>query len=43
MSRFENKPYGQIAEESGLSVSTVKYHIKNALTRLKDELQEYLR
>ncbi|MDR1225227.1 MAG: RNA polymerase sigma-70 factor [Tannerella sp.] len=43
MSRFENKPYGQIAEELGLSVSTVKYHIKNALMLLKDELQEYLR
>jgi RNA polymerase sigma-70 factor (ECF subfamily) len=43
MSRLENKPYGQIAEESGLSVSTVKYHIKNALMRLKDELKEYLR
>jgi RNA polymerase sigma-70 factor (ECF subfamily) len=42
MSRLENKPYGQVAEESGLSVSTVKYHIKNVLMRLKDELQEYL-
>jgi RNA polymerase sigma-70 factor (ECF subfamily) len=43
MSRFENKPYGQIAEEVGISVSTVKYYIKNALLRLKDELQAYLR
>ncbi|MDR1455632.1 MAG: RNA polymerase sigma-70 factor [Tannerella sp.] len=43
MSRLENKPYGQIAEEAGISVSTVKYHVKNALMRLKDELQEYLR
>jgi RNA polymerase sigma-70 factor (ECF subfamily) len=42
MSRFENKRYDQIAEESGISVSTVKYHIKNALMRLKDELQEFL-
>ncbi|MDR0394936.1 MAG: RNA polymerase sigma-70 factor [Tannerella sp.] len=42
MSRLDNKPYGQIAEESGISVSTVKYHIKNALIRLKNELQEYL-
>ncbi|MDR2773532.1 MAG: RNA polymerase sigma-70 factor [Tannerella sp.] len=43
MSRFENKRYDQIAEESGISVNTVKYHIKNALMRLKDELQEFLR
>jgi RNA polymerase sigma-70 factor (ECF subfamily) len=43
MSRLENKPHGQIAEETGLSVSTVKYHLKNALLRLKDELQEYLK
>ncbi|MDR1224776.1 MAG: RNA polymerase sigma-70 factor [Tannerella sp.] len=43
MSRFENKPYGQIAEETGISVNTVKYYIKNALLRLKDELQVYLK
>jgi RNA polymerase sigma-70 factor (ECF subfamily) len=42
MSRFENKRHGQIARELGISVCTVKYHIRNALLRLKDELQEYL-
>ncbi|MDR1331005.1 MAG: RNA polymerase sigma-70 factor [Tannerella sp.] len=42
MSRFEHKRYEQIATESGISINTVKYHIKNALVRLKDELQEYL-
>jgi RNA polymerase sigma-70 factor (ECF subfamily) len=43
MSRFENKHYEQIAEETGISVNTVKYHIKNALARLKDDLNDYLR
>jgi RNA polymerase sigma-70 factor (ECF subfamily) len=41
MSRLEDKQHKQIAEELGISVSTVKYHLKNALMRLKDELQEY--
>jgi RNA polymerase sigma-70 factor (ECF subfamily) len=42
MSRFEDKPYSRIAEETGISLNTVKYHIKNALARLKDELEDYL-
>jgi RNA polymerase sigma-70 factor (ECF subfamily) len=42
MSRFENKRHEQIAEEAGISVNTVKYHIKNALSRLKDDLEDYL-
>jgi RNA polymerase sigma-70 factor (ECF subfamily) len=42
MSRLENKSHGQIAGELGISVHTVKYHIQNALLRLKDELQEHL-
>ena len=42
MSRFENKSYEQIAEESNISVNTVKYHIKKALLLLKDALKDYL-
>jgi RNA polymerase sigma-70 factor (ECF subfamily) len=41
-SRFENKRYEQIAAESGISVNTVKYHIKNALAQLKKDLSDYL-
>jgi len=42
MSRFENKRYEEIAEELNISVNTVKYHIKNALTRLNADLSKYL-
>jgi RNA polymerase sigma-70 factor (ECF subfamily) len=42
MSRYENKHYEQIAKETGISVNTVKYHIKNALSRLRDDLKDYL-
>lgn len=41
-SRFENKRYEEIAEELGISTNTVKYHIKNAIARLNNDLQEYL-
>lgn len=41
-SRFENKKYEEIANELGVSVNTVKYHIKNALSRLHDDLGKYL-
>ena len=32
----------QIAEELGISVNTVKYHIKNAISRLNADLSKYL-
>ena len=41
-SRFEEKKYEEIARELSISVNTVKYHIKNALARLHDELGKYL-
>ena len=41
-SRFEEKRYDQIAEELGISVNTVKYHIKNAISRLSADLSKYL-
>ena len=34
MSRFDGLKYNEIAEKLGISVNTVKYHIKNALARL---------
>lgn len=42
MSRKEGKQYEQIAEELGISVNTVKYHMKNALARLSKDLSKYL-
>lgn len=41
-SRFENKKYEIISEELGISVSTVKYHMKNAVRLLYKELGKYL-
>jgi RNA polymerase sigma-70 factor (ECF subfamily) len=41
-SRYELKSYQEIATELGISVNTVKYHIKNAIAHLFDELKEYL-
>lgn len=38
-SRMENK---EIAEELGISVNTVKYHLKNALKILREKLEYYL-
>lgn len=42
MSRWEGKRYIQIANELGISVNTVKYHIKNALARLSEDLAKRL-
>lgn len=42
LSRFENKSYAEISEELNISVNTVKYHIKNALSTLRKELEPYL-
>ena len=41
-SRFEGKSYAEIAEESGLSVHTVKYHMGKALSKLALALESYL-
>lgn len=41
MSRFEEKSYEQIAAASGISVNTVKYHIKKALSLLNAALAKY--
>lgn len=41
-SRFENKTYNDIAAELGISINTVRYHIKNALAQLHNDLDRYL-
>lgn len=42
-SRIEQKKYAEIAEEMGISVNTVKYHIKNALAILHEKLGGYIK
>lgn len=42
-SRYEEKTYEEIAQEMGISVNTVKYHIKNALALLHNRLSDYLK
>lgn len=42
-SRFDHKKNEEIALELGISVNTVKYHIKMALARLHHDLGKYLR
>lgn len=41
-SRLEDKKYETIAQELEISINTVKYHIKNALSLLHEELGKYL-
>lgn len=41
-SRFEGKKYEEIASELNISINTVKYHIKNALSLLHSRLGKYL-
>ena len=41
-SRFEGKSYEEISQELGISVNTVKYHIKNSLAFLLTNLSKYL-
>lgn len=41
-SRFEGKSYGEISQDLGISINTVKYHIKNALASLQSNLSKYL-
>lgn len=42
MSRYQQSSYDEIAQKLGLSVNTVRYHMKNALSRLRDNLKDYL-
>ena len=42
MSRVEELTYEQIAQRIGISVNTVKYHIKQSLALLRHELGPYL-
>lgn len=41
-SRVKQATYEEIAEEMNISTNTVKYHIKNALSQLREQLKEYL-
>lgn len=41
-SRHRGMSYEEIAKEKTLSVDSIKYHIKSALSKLRDELQDYL-
>lgn len=41
-SRFEGKKYEEIATELEISINTVKYHIKNALSILQTKLSKYM-
>lgn len=42
MSRYDGKKNGEIAKELGISVNTVKYHLKHALKILRNDLAQYL-
>ncbi len=42
LSRFDGKSHAEIAAQLSISVNTVKYHIKNALRTLHNELSDYL-
>lgn len=42
LSRFQHLKYDQIAKKKNVSVDVVKYHIKSALSRLKEKLKDYL-
>ena len=42
MSRYEGKNYQTIAEETGLSVKSVEFHISKVLNALRKELKDYL-
>ena len=42
MSRFREMSYEEISKELGISINTVKYHIKSALVILKKELGTFL-
>lgn len=41
-SRFERKKYSEIADDLGISVNTVKYHMKRAISIISERLKKYL-
>ena len=41
LSRFENLSYKEISVRQGISVNTVRYHIKNALAFLRKEVEDF--
>ena len=41
-SRFEGQKYEEIANQLGITVATVKYHMKNAMNFLNKELSRFL-
>lgn len=42
LSRYGDKSYAEIADELNISINTVKYHIKKALSLLREELKDYI-
>lgn len=40
-SRYEGQSYTNIATDLGISINTVKYHIKNAILHLQKDLKKY--
>jgi RNA polymerase sigma-70 factor (ECF subfamily) len=42
MSRFEGKPYREIAENMGITVKGIDYHIALAVSKLRVALKDYL-
>ncbi len=42
MSRYENKPYKEIAETLGMTTKGVEYHIAQTLKRLHTNLKDYI-
>ena len=42
LSRYGDKSYAEIADELNISVNTVKYHIKKAISLLREELKDYI-
>lgn len=42
MSRFDQMKYEDIAVQLNISVNTVKYHVKNALAKLRADLSKYI-
>ena len=41
-SRMEGKSYSEISNDLGISVNTVKYHIKNALAHIRKDVGKYM-
>ena len=42
LSRYEDKTYMEIADELNISVNTVKLYLKKALSKLRDNLYEFM-